>query len=207
LALEPGRREIGGAGAQQLPVNLIAFEVHQGRVFALPGVCATLRVWLKPDVAAAPSRSQGTPFLFARFKRARRPQGEEFMKSSVPIRPAVLAGVLLYAPAPALAQDSDPGQVAFNNACRTCHTTREGDNRLGPSLYGVIGRKAGSLPGYTNHSESMKKAELVWDKNNLDRFIANPDQVVPSNNMKPFGGIASAEERAKIIAFLEKAGR
>jgi cytochrome c len=188
-----------------LPVNLIAFEVHQGRVFALPGVRATLRMWLKPDVAAAPSRSQGTPFLFARFKKARRPHGEEFMKSVIPIRPAIL--FLLYAPVPALAQDSDPGQVAFNNVCRTCHATREGDNRLGPSLHGVIGRKAGSLPGYTNYSESMKKAELVWDKNNLDRFIANPDQVVPGNNMKPFGGIASAEERAKIIAFLEKAGR
>jgi cytochrome c len=129
------------------------------------------------------------------------------MKSAIPIRPAILAGVLLYAPAPALAQESDPGQVAFNNACRTCHTTREGDNRLGPSLHDVIGRKAGSLPGYTKYSESMKKADLVWDKNNLDRFIANPDQVVPGNNMKPYGGTVSAEERAKIIAFLEKAGR
>jgi cytochrome c len=83
-----------------------------------------------------------------------------------------------------------------------CHTLREGDNRLGPSLYGGIGRKAGSLPNY-NYSESMKKADIVWDKNSLDRFIANPDAVVPGNNMKPYGGIASAEERAKIIAFLE----
>jgi len=108
---------------------------------------------------------------------------------------------------PALAQDSDPGQIAFNNACRTCHSIREGDNRLGPSLHGVIGRKAGSLPAYNNYSDSMKKADLVWDKSNLDRFIANPDQVVPGNNMKPYGGLASAEERAKILAFLEKAGR
>jgi cytochrome c len=107
---------------------------------------------------------------------------------------------------PASAQDSDPGQIAFNNACRTCHSIREGDNRLGPSLHGVIGRKAGSLPAYNNYSDSMKKAELMWDKSNLDRFIANPDQVVPGNNMKPYGGLASAEERAKIMAFLEKAG-
>jgi cytochrome c len=106
--------------------------------------------------------------------------------------------------APALAQD-DAGQVAFNNACRTCHTVREGDNRLGPSLYRVIGRKAGSLPNY-NYSESMKKADIVWDKDTLDRFIANPDAVVPSNNMKPYGGVASAEERGKITAFLESAG-
>jgi cytochrome c len=124
------------------------------------------------------------------------------MKSSIPILPAAVASILLCTPA--LAQDTDAGQIAFNNACRTCHTVREGDNRLGPSLYRVIGRKAGSLPNY-NYSESMKKADIVWDKNNLDRFIANPDAVVPGNNMKPYGGIASAEERAKIIEYLEKA--
>ena len=127
------------------------------------------------------------------------------MKSSLLILPVVVVSITLSTPA--LAQDGDAGQIAFNNACRTCHTTREGDNRLGPSLHGVIGRKAGSLPAYNNYSESMKKAELVWDKSNLDRFIANPDQVVAGNNMKPYGGIASAEERGKIIGFLESAGR
>src|SRR6266702_4543632 len=118
--------------------------------------------------------------------------------------PPMAIGVILLC-APALAQD-DAGQIAFNNACRTCHTVREGDNRLGPSLSRVIGRKAGSLANYNNYSESMKTADLVWDKNNLDRFIATPDAVVPGNNMKPFGGVASADERAKIIAFLEAAG-
>jgi len=96
----------------------------------------------------------------------------------------------------------DDGQLVFNNACRTCHTLREGDNRLGPNLHKVIGRRAGSLPNY-GYSSAMKGADLVWDKATLDRFIANPDQVVSGNNMKPYGGIASAEERAKIIAFLE----
>ena len=121
---------------------------------------------------------------------------------AIAIPPMAIGLVLLCAPA--LAQD-DAGQIAFNNACRTCHTVREGDNRLGPNLSRVIGRKAGSLPNY-NYSESMKKADLVWDKQNLDRFIANPDAVVSGNNMKPYGGIASADERAKIIAFLEAAG-
>jgi len=122
---------------------------------------------------------------------------------AIAIPPMAIGVVLLCAPA--LAQD-DAGQIAFNNACRTCHTVREGDNRLGPNLSRVIGRKAGSLPNY-NYSESMKKADLVWDKQNLDRFIANPDAVVSGNNMKPYGGIASAEERAKIVAFLESARR
>jgi cytochrome c len=100
------------------------------------------------------------------------------------------------------APDADDGQLAFNNACRTCHTLREGDNRLGPNLHKIVGRKAGSLPNY-GYSSAMKGADMVWDKATLDRFIANPDQVVSGHNMKPYGGIASAENRAKIIAFLE----
>src|ERR1700752_3602868 len=100
---------------------------------------------------------------------------------------------------------SEDGQLAFNNACRTCHTLREGDNRLGPNLHKIIGRRAGSLPNY-GYSSAMKGADLVWDNATLDRFIANPDQVVSGNSMKPYGGLSSAEERAKIVAFLEANG-
>jgi cytochrome c len=100
-------------------------------------------------------------------------------------------------------QDRDVavGQLVFNNACRTCHTTKEGDNRLGPHLYKIVGRKAGSLPNY-GYSSAMKSADFVWDEAKLDRFIANPDEIVPGNNMKPYGGLVSAGDRAKIIAFL-----
>ena len=77
--------------------------------------------------------------------------------------------------------DTESGQLTFNNACRTCHTTKEGDNRLGPNLHNVIGRKAGSLPSY-GYSSAMKGADFVWDKEKLDRFIAKPDEVVPGNN-------------------------
>lgn len=93
------------------------------------------------------------------------------------------------------------GQQAFNNACRTCHIMKEGDNRLGPNLHKIIGRKAGSLPDY-NYSGAMKEAGFVWDEQKLERFIANPDEVVPGNSMKPYAGLASGDDRAKIIAFL-----
>jgi cytochrome c len=93
------------------------------------------------------------------------------------------------------------GQLIFNNACRMCHTTREGDNRLGPHLYKIVGRKAGSLPNY-GYSSAMKGADFVWDEAKLNRFIANPDEIVPGNNMKPYGGLASADDRAKVISFL-----
>ena len=100
------------------------------------------------------------------------------------------------------AKSAAGSELVFNNVCRTCHTLKEGDNRLGPNLHNIIGRKAGSVPDY-GYSSSMKDADLTWDKATLDRFIANPDQVVPGNKMKPYGGLTSAEERAKIIAFLE----
>src|SRR5215813_4626312 len=80
------------------------------------------------------------------------------------------------------------GQLVFNNACRTCHTTKEGDHRLGPHLYQIVGRKAGSLPNY-GYSSAMKSADFVWDEAKLNRFIANPDEIVPGNNMKPYGGL------------------
>jgi cytochrome c len=103
-----------------------------------------------------------------------------------------------------LPQDGDvaSGQLVFNNACRTCHTTNEGDNRLGPHLYKIMGRKAGSLPNY-GYSSAMKGADFIWDEGKLDRFITNPDEMVPGNNMKPYGELASANDRAKVIAFLQ----
>ena len=91
--------------------------------------------------------------------------------------------------------------TGVQHACRTCHTIKEGDNRLGPNLYKIIGRKAGSLPDYS-YSGAMKGAGFVWDEEKLERFIANPDAVVPGNNMKPYGGLASTEDRGKVIAFL-----
>ena len=95
------------------------------------------------------------------------------------------------------------GQQAFNNACRTCHMVKEGDNRLGPNLHKIVGRKAGSLPDYA-FSGAMKEAGFVWDEAKLDRFIANPDEVVPGNSMKPYGGLSSSDDRKKIVAFLAK---
>jgi len=120
-------------------------------------------------------------------------------------RVALLSGVAYLAMSTfSASEDADltSGQLLFNNACRTCHSTREGDNRLGPHMRGIIGRKAGSLPNYS-YSSAMKGANFVWDEDNLKRFIANPDEIVPGNTMKPYGGLASAESRVELIAFLK----
>jgi cytochrome c len=68
----------------------------------------------------------------------------------------------------------DAAQQAFNNSCRTCHSVKDGDNRLGPNLSKIVGRKAGSLPNYT-YSPAMKDAGFVWDQDKLTRFIVKPD--------------------------------
>ena len=116
-----------------------------------------------------------------------------------------LAIALAFLSGAALAQDgvdAEEAQLAFNNHCRTCHTTREGDNRLGPTLHNVIGREAGSVPGF-GYSSAMKDAGITWNEETLDRYIGNPDAVVPGNNMKPYSGISDPAERAKIIAHLK----
>jgi cytochrome c len=107
--------------------------------------------------------------------------------------------------AQALSQDNDnganrDGKLAFNSSCRTCHSIDEGDNRLGPNLHDIIGREAGTEEyGY---SPAMTASDLVWDAETLDRFITDPQAVVPGNNMKPYGGISDAEIRTDIVAYL-----
>ena len=95
------------------------------------------------------------------------------------------------------------GQVAFNTHCRTCHSTKEGDNRLGPSLHNIYGSKAGASTGYSNYSQGITSSGITWDDANLNRFIENPDQVVSNNNMKPYKGISDERVRKEIIEFLK----
>jgi cytochrome c len=98
--------------------------------------------------------------------------------------------------------DEDP-ELAFNGHCRECHAFDKGDNRIGPTLYGVVGRKAGTVPGF-DYSESLKDSGITWNEKNLDAWITNPNAVVPGNNMGAiFSGLSDAKERAKIIAFLK----
>jgi cytochrome c len=102
----------------------------------------------------------------------------------------------------AQAADDDP-ELAFNGHCRECHAFDKGDNRIGPSLYGVVGRKAGSVQGFA-YSDSVKSSGITWDEKTLDKWIANPNAVIPGNNMGAiFSGLPDAAERAKIIAFLK----
>ncbi|MBC8051283.1 MAG: c-type cytochrome [Chitinophagales bacterium] len=114
-----------------------------------------------------------------------------------------LALACMAASTPAVAQGAKDGQTVFNNACRTCHSVKDGDNRLGPSLRGVAGRKSGASAGY-DYSNALKDGSLTWDDATLEKFIENPDAVAPGHNMKPYTGLSNADDRKQIITYLKE---
>ena len=96
--------------------------------------------------------------------------------------------------------DVKAGEGLFNR-CAICHSDAKGaPNKLGPNLFGVVGRKAGTFPGYS-FSAAMKRAGFVWTPAKLSDYLASPQKVVPGNNM-PFAGIADPKQRADIVAYL-----
>jgi cytochrome c len=121
------------------------------------------------------------------------------------MRTGVLIGTMaLLVGAGAARADGDParGEKRFEE-CATCHTVERGVNNVGPSLNGVIGRKAGEIADF-RYSPAMKKSGLTWTPQTLDTFIADPQKEVPGNRM-PFAGMPEAGDRADLIAYLQKA--
>lgn len=116
---------------------------------------------------------------------------------------ALAALTALLFPIGTLAAESG-SKIAFNDHCRECHSFLKGDNRLGPTLYGIVGRKAGSVPDFP-YSISVKSSGIIWDEAALDKWIANPDAAIPGNDMSPpYPGVADPAIRKKIIAFLKE---
>ena len=101
---------------------------------------------------------------------------------------------------PAPAADVDAGKVAFKK-CALCHTTEAGKNKIGPSLFGVVGRKSGNVDNFS-YSEAMKNFDHTWDAETLDTYLADPRTVVPGTKMI-FPGIKDKSEREDVIAYLE----
>jgi cytochrome c len=102
----------------------------------------------------------------------------------------------------AAAADPEKGKALFEQ-CAACHGVGDETDTDGPTLKGVIGRKAGSLEDY-RYSAAMKRSEIVWTPATLDAYLTNPQGYIPGNRMA-FAGITDAAERADLIAYLEQA--
>ncbi|MBX6366756.1 MAG: cytochrome c family protein [Rhodospirillales bacterium] len=97
---------------------------------------------------------------------------------------------------------NDAGEKVFKKYCTACHTVEAGKNRVGPSLAGIVGRKAGSVPGFA-YSDANKNSGVVWDEDKLNEYLENPKKFMPGTKMV-FAGIKKEEERKALIDFLKE---
>jgi cytochrome c len=112
-----------------------------------------------------------------------------------------LALVLLVScliPADAWGQDAARGKKAYE-ACAACHTNKPGGD--GPSLVGIIGRKAGSLDDFT-YSRPLRRSGIVWDETALNAYLADPQAFIPGTRMA-FSGVPDKKERDDLISYLK----
>lgn len=96
--------------------------------------------------------------------------------------------------------DARRGQKLFEE-CAACHATeRNAPQGVGPSLFGVIGRKAGEVADF-RYSPALKRSNITWTERELDAYLADPQKRVPANRM-PYSGMPEARDRADLIAYL-----
>jgi len=96
--------------------------------------------------------------------------------------------------------DAAAGEKVFA-LCRSCHVLEEGVNRVGPSLYNIVGRKSGSVAGY-NYSDANKNSGVTWTTDVLFEYLEDPKGFMPGTKMA-FPGIKDAQDRANLVAYLE----
>ena len=111
--------------------------------------------------------------------------------------PAADAAPVAYA---SLTGDPVHGEKVFLQ-CKACHTIEAGQNRLGPSLHGIIGRTAGQVPGFS-YSEANKTSGIKWTEEELFTYLEHPQKTVPGTKMT-FAGLPQAQDRADVIAYLK----
>ena len=124
------------------------------------------------------------------------PSGEKAGEESA--NQAVAAPEAAVPAAPAVTASTAPAAFA---ACTVCHSIEPGKIGVGPPLFGVVGRAAGSVPGYT-YSPAMKASGVTWSAETIDSFITSPHSLVAGTKMA-YPGLKDAAKRAEIIRYLE----
>ncbi len=97
------------------------------------------------------------------------------------------------------AQDVANGKTLFQQQCSVCHSV-DGRSGAGPTLKAIMASKAGEIPGF-RFSRAMKGANITWDARTLDAYLADPQKIIPGNQM-PFSGMSDAKQRADVVAYL-----
>jgi cytochrome c len=112
-----------------------------------------------------------------------------------------LSALLLLFAAPQAGQSQDPGRgkEVFEKRCTGCHALDK--DKEGPRLSGVYGRTSGSVSTF-NYSDALKNARITWDAASLDTWLADPEKLVPENDMA--FQVGNADERAHVIAYLKQ---
>ena len=118
------------------------------------------------------------------------------------IAASAVVAIFAFAAAPVRAEGDAASGVKLFRQCKSCHATEAGKNRVGPSLFGVVGKKAGSAEEFKGYSEGLKAAGFMWDEAKLDAYLTNPKAVIADSKMA-FAGIAEAADRAHVIAYLK----
>jgi cytochrome c len=116
---------------------------------------------------------------------------------------AVLVSLALVARAQGVGDAQRGAQVFIQ--CKVCHSLEGGKNMVGPSLHGLIGRKAGSAPGYA-YSPAMKNANVTWNDDTLSKYLADPKAFIPGDKMV-FLGIKDPSKLGDLLAYLNQATR
>lgn len=96
---------------------------------------------------------------------------------------------------------SQKGEVVFAGQCMACHAVAKGENKFGPSLHNIVGRKAAIVKGFSNYSTAIKSSDALWTEDNLRQFLSAPQEFMPGTNM-PYGGLQDANELDSLIAYL-----
>jgi cytochrome c len=119
--------------------------------------------------------------------------------------PAILVAVFAFSVAGTAAAAGDPkrGAQVFQ-ACAACHSVKPGEHLTGPSLARVWNRKAGTVEGFHRYSDALKRAGIVWNDAVLDKWLADPGQLVPGTSMT-FDGLRESRDRDDVIAYLRAA--
>jgi cytochrome c len=118
---------------------------------------------------------------------------------------AVAGAALLASMGVAAAQDAAAGEKVFLAKCKICHMLPENaKNLVGPSLAGVVGRKAGTAPDY-HYSDANKNSGITWNEAELKKYLKDPKGVVPGTKMV-FPGLQSEQDIANVIAYLKQFG-